>query len=78
MLSHDPWMSRLRGVIVNASRCSHAELDESEVLDDGDPKELGQQVANINLNYPKITVLGGCCGTDLRHMEGIAMSSQKR
>ena len=77
VLNQNPWMNRLRGVIVNASRCSHAELDESEILDDGDLNELGQQVANINSNHPQVTVLGGCCGTDLRHMEEIAMSSQK-
>ena len=56
------WMQRLKGVIVNASRCSHAELDGAEELDDGDPVELGNQVADIHKKFPQISVLGGCCG----------------
>lgn len=44
ILGNEPWMKRLRGVVANASRCSHAELDNAEVLDDGDPNELGIQV----------------------------------
>jgi S-methylmethionine-dependent homocysteine/selenocysteine methylase len=66
------WMQRLKGVIVNASRCSHAELDGTEELDDGDPVELGNQIADIHKKFPQISVLGGCCGTDFRHLEKIA------
>jgi len=63
---------RLRGIIANASRCSHAELDEAEVLDDGDPLELAGQLLNLQNSYPSIFMLGGCCGTDLRHIGEIA------
>ncbi|MEL7299609.1 MAG: homocysteine S-methyltransferase family protein [Pseudomonadota bacterium] len=71
-----PWMDRLRGLIVNASRCSHAELDEAEHLDDGDPVELGQQMAALRQRFPHLTVLGGCCGTDMRHMAEIAQAAR--
>jgi len=36
-----PWLDRIRGIRANASTTSHAELDEAEKLDDGDPAELG-------------------------------------
>lgn len=63
---------RLQGVVVNASRCSHAELDEATELDDGDPVELGTELARLVQTYPMLRVLGGCCGTDMRHMRQIA------
>lgn len=63
---------RLKGVIANASRCSHAELDEATTLDDGDPVALGAEVAGLVRAHPSLTVLGGCCGTDMRHMSHIA------
>ena len=66
------WVSRLRGVRANASKCSHAELDNSETLDTGDPAELGREMAAIRRHLPHITVLGGCCGTDHRHIGEIA------
>lgn len=61
------WGQRLLGLRANASRMSHAELDESEVLDDGDPAELAAQLVGSGA-----TVLGGCCGTDLRHIQALA------
>jgi S-methylmethionine-dependent homocysteine/selenocysteine methylase len=72
LLADDPALARLRGVRANASRCSHAELDESTELDDGNPAELGEQYRAIRARHPQITVLGGCCGTDHRHVEAIA------
>jgi S-methylmethionine-dependent homocysteine/selenocysteine methylase len=68
----DATIARLRGVLANASRMSHAELDESEELDAGDPSELGGQLAGLHAGAPHVTVLGGCCGTDHRHIEAIA------
>jgi homocysteine S-methyltransferase len=67
----DPALARIRGVRANASRKSHAELDESEELDDGDPTEFGQQLAELHAQLPNVNVLGGCCGTDHRHIEAI-------
>jgi S-methylmethionine-dependent homocysteine/selenocysteine methylase len=66
------WRGRVRGIRANASRMSHAELDEADELDDGDPHELGRQYEQLLSSVPDITVLGGCCGTDLRHVQQIA------
>ena len=65
------WSRRIRGLRCNASRLSHAELDECEVLDDGDPLELGEQYRSIQGKMPWLNILGGCCGTDLRHVTEI-------
>ena len=67
----EPWLKRIRGVRANASRCSHAELDASPVLDAGDPVELGQQYVKMRKAMPQLNVLGGCCGTDHRHVAAI-------
>ena len=66
------WKRRLRGFRANASRMSHAELDESESLDIGDPDELGALFSEVRTAVPSITILGGCCGTDARHVRAIA------
>ena len=66
------WMQRIKGIVANASRCSHAELDEATELDPGNPHELGHALNNIRKRFPHIKVLGGCCGTDMRHMTEIA------
>ncbi len=66
------WTLRIGGIRSNASRMSHAELDEAETLDDGDPVELGQLSAELLTRLPNIRVIGGCCGTDHRHVGCIA------
>ena len=66
------WTSRIRGVRANASRCSHAELDAMTELDAGDPAELALLHRELRDRFPHINVLGGCCGTDLRHVTAIA------
>lgn len=71
-LTNEPWVQRIQGLVVNASRCSHAELDEAEVLDAGDPSELAGQLVKLREDFPQIKVVGGCCGTDIRHMTEIA------
>jgi S-methylmethionine-dependent homocysteine/selenocysteine methylase len=65
------WTRRLRGLRANASRRSHAELDQAADLDDGDPVELGRQYRALRNKFGHINVLGGCCGTDHRHVEQI-------
>lgn len=67
-----PWRDRLRGFRANASRMSHAELHVTEVLDIGDLAEFGALFADVRRVVPSITVLGGCCGTDARHIAAIA------
>ncbi len=66
------WTLRIGGIRSNASRQSHAELDAAEILDDGDPVELGKLSADLLAHLPNIRVLGGCCGTDHRHVGCIA------
>jgi methionine synthase I (cobalamin-dependent) len=67
-------MARRRGRRANASTCSHAELDAATALDDGNPVEFGQQYGDLCAQFSQINVLGGCCGTDHRHIEQIAMA----
>lgn len=66
-----PW-HRIRGIRANASTMSHAELDNSEVLDDGDPADLARRYVELGARLPDLAVLGGCCGTDHRHVASIA------
>ena len=68
-----PWVGRIRGLRANASRKSHAELNESAELDIGNPSELAAQYAALKRRLlPGLNVVGGCCGTDHRHVERIA------
>ncbi len=62
------WRQRVGGLRVNASTMSHAELDESEILDDGDPQQLALDQAPLLEAFPNLQALGGCCGTDARHV----------
>ena len=72
VLDDPTWTRRIRGLRCNASRLSHAELDECESLDDGDPAELGGQYHSIQKKMPWLNIFGGCCGSDLRHVTQIA------
>jgi homocysteine S-methyltransferase len=66
------WLQRIRGIRANASQMSHAELNEAPELDAGNPIELGMQYARLKQRIPTLSVMGGCCGTDHRHIEKIA------
>lgn len=65
------WLQRIRGLRANASRRSHAELDESADLDAGDAEELGMLYGALRTTLPRLSVVGGCCGTDHRHVDSI-------
>lgn len=65
-------LARVRGLRANASSKSHAELDEATELDEGDPDALGAEVAELRRRFPALSLLGGCCGTDERHIDAIA------
>ena len=65
------WVSRIAGVRANASMASHAELDDSDTLDDGDIADLSRRYRNLVGRMPHLRVLGGCCGTDHRHIAAI-------
>lgn len=71
------WTRRLRGLRANSSKCSHAELDNAPELDIGNPQELGEEYAEIRRRFPQINVLGGCCGTDHRHVASISHACLK-
>jgi S-methylmethionine-dependent homocysteine/selenocysteine methylase len=66
-----PWRRRIAGLRANASTRSHAELDEATELDEGDPVDLGVRHAALRDRLSTVTVLGGCCGTDARHVAAI-------
>lgn len=68
------WLQRIRGIRANASNKSHAELDECEQLDEGNPHELGRAYRAFSKNLKRLNVFGGCCGTDHRHVEAICHS----
>ncbi|HEV2611963.1 MAG TPA: homocysteine S-methyltransferase family protein [Noviherbaspirillum sp.] len=68
------WRQRLRGLRANASRRSHAELDEASDLDDGNPQELAMQYRSLRSALPGLVVVGGCCGTDHRHVDAVCRS----
>jgi S-methylmethionine-dependent homocysteine/selenocysteine methylase len=67
----EAWVKRIHGVRANASARSHAELDESETLDIGDVSDLGRRYGALTRNFPSMRILGGCCGTDHRHLAAI-------
>jgi len=72
VLDGSDWTRRIRGVRCNASSRSHAELEACSVLDDGDPEQLGASYVELRRRMPWINVVGGCCGSDLRHVAAIA------
>lgn len=64
----ESWTSRVRGLRANASTCSHAELDAATELDSGDPADLAERYADLRSRHRSLNILGGCCGTDHRHI----------
>jgi S-methylmethionine-dependent homocysteine/selenocysteine methylase len=67
----EAWVKRIAGIRANASPKSHQELDDSTELDIGDPRDLGLRYRSLRQSYPSMRVLGGCCGTDHRHLQAI-------
>ncbi len=67
----ESWVGRVHGVRANASTRSHAELDEAEELDQGDPVDLGRRYRELRSSFPTMRILGGCCGTDHRHVAAV-------
>jgi homocysteine S-methyltransferase len=71
------WLERIRGVRANASRRSHAELDEADELDDGDPIEFGEETAALRKFLRRMNIVGGCCGTDQRHADHVWLAIKR-
>lgn len=68
------WVRRIHGIRANASCKSHAELDEAQTLDDGNPHELANDYRKLYAVLPNLRVIGGCCGTDFRHVEAMCVA----
>lgn len=62
------WATRIGGIRANASRISHAELDVMTELDDGDPQEFGALYRDLGDLLANLKLIGGCCGSDHRHV----------
>lgn len=71
-LTGGAWLDRVQGIRANASKLSHAELDEADELDIGDIDELADDYADLRRRLPGLAVIGGCCGTDHRHIDAVA------
>lgn len=67
-----PWLERIGGIRANASRMSHDELDEAPELDAGNPDELAADYRALMAVLPNLRVVGGCCGTDHRHVAAMS------
>lgn len=63
--------SRMIGLQANTSRRSPEDLDGLHALDSEEPVVFARQMKELHERFD-IKVLGGCCGTDDRHIEGIA------
>ena len=74
LLGGGGWLDRIAGLRANASRASHAELDEAEELDAGDPEDLGAWYRDLREHLRALSVVGGCCGTDHRHVTAICQA----
>lgn len=66
-----PWRERIQGLRVNASKLSHEELDAMTELDAGDPAALAQAHGRLESSLPAVGLVGGCCGTDSRHVQAL-------
>ncbi|MEU7908002.1 homocysteine S-methyltransferase family protein [Actinoplanes sp. NPDC049118] len=62
------WRTRIVGLRANASVLSHAELDAADELDEGDPVQLARAQDALRPHLPSLALIGGCCGTDARHV----------
>ena len=69
-----PWLARIRGLRPNASTRSHAELNDATDIDAGDPADLATRTAALRPKLPNLTIAGGCCGTDIRHVRAISQA----
>jgi len=74
LVEANPWTKRIRAVRANPSKRSHQDLDSSTELDSGDPVEFGRDYGRLKAAARQLNILGGCCGTDHRHIEQIAIS----
>ncbi|MGI3184950.1 homocysteine S-methyltransferase family protein [Nioella aestuarii] len=69
-----PWMQRVRGIRANASTLDHGTLCQLGHLEEGNPDELAAQYRELRDRFPWMNVFGGCCGTDVVHVQKIGQA----
>jgi homocysteine S-methyltransferase len=62
---------RVEGLLANTAALNPEELDDSEELVEEDPQIFGKSVASLHGELG-LKILGGCCGTDGRHIDNLA------
>ena len=67
----DPGSGRILGLQANTSLKSPEELDGLDYLDTSEPKEFAESMLALHTQFG-LKIIGGCCGTDHRHIEEIA------
>lgn len=68
---NDDWSAHVTGLRVNASRQTHAELNDAAELDEGDIADLVSEHEKLAASLPRLDIVGGCCGTDVRHVAAL-------
>jgi len=77
ILSQENWVNRIRGVRANAFCKRHAELWQSEVLEDDGAEEFGKLNAELASKYRHLNIFGGCCDSNYQHVEEICKALLK-
>ncbi|MBW2409401.1 MAG: homocysteine S-methyltransferase family protein [Deltaproteobacteria bacterium] len=67
----EPGFDRLLGLQANTSEKSPEELDGLGYLDTSEPEEFAESMLALHTHFG-LKIIGGCCGTDHRHIEEIA------
>ena len=62
---------RVAGLLANTAALNPEELDDSAELVEEDPQIFGKSVASLHAELG-LKILGGCCGTDDRHIDDLA------
>lgn len=66
---------RMIGLLANTAALSPEELDNSDCLVEEEPESFGTSVASLGADLG-LKILGGCCGTDGRHLSALAARLQ--
>jgi homocysteine S-methyltransferase len=69
--SSDLVRERMIGLLANTAALNPEELDNSATLVNEDPDAFGRSVAALHRDLG-LKILGGCCGTDARHIRALA------
>lgn len=70
-LAGTPLLGRLINFQANSSPLPPEELDNAPHLHESDPSHFAAEMAQLRSHFG-IPILGGCCGTDTRHIEQMA------